>query len=345
MTKHLPPGPLMLDLQGLTVESEEIYKLRHPGVGGVILFSRNFESPDQVKELIREIRNIRGRELLIAVDQEGGRVQRFQEGFTRLPAASSFTSSHSADREAMLKVVNSAGWLMAAELLAVGVDFSFAPVLDVDCGISTIIGDRSFATEPELVSDCASSFRQGMLSAGMAAVGKHFPGHGGVALDSHLDLPVDDREFDELAARDLVPFKRLINEGLEGIMPAHIVYSRVDQNPAGFSKYWIKQVLRSDLGFDGVIFSDDLSMSGAEFAGSYADRLKFAMQAGCDMILICNQPEAAEDVLDLAAEYRSEEGQRRLLKMRSRAVFDGSDIKQMAQWHRSVDSIRSMAKS
>lgn len=344
MTKNLPLGPLMLDLQGLAVESEEINKLRHPGVGGVILFSRNYESSDQITELIREVRGIRGDEFLIAVDQEGGRVQRFQEGFTRLPPAAFYAQAYPDNHRQVLKLAESTGWLMAAELLATGVDFSFAPVLDVDCGISTIIGDRSFARQPKTVADCASAFRRGMANAGMAAVGKHFPGHGGVVHDSHLTLPVDDREFDELNARDLVPFRRLIGEGLEGVMPAHVVYSRIDRQPAGFSDYWIKQVLRGDLGFDGVIFSDDLSMSGAEVVGSYADRVTTAMAAGCDMVLVCNQPEAAGSILDLVASYRCPESQHRLLRMRGCPVFDGKGLKQLAQWGNSVQSIQEMVK-
>ncbi|MGH8549447.1 MAG: beta-N-acetylhexosaminidase [Methylococcales bacterium] len=333
------PGPLMLDLRGLAVEAREIHILRHPGVGGVILFSRNYESPEQVGELVREIRGIRGREFLVAVDQEGGRVQRFRKGFTRLPAACRYAEVYPDQPEGARKLAESAGWLMAVEVLATGADFSFAPVLDVDCGISTIIGDRAFGRLADRVAEYASAFRRGMRDAGMAAVGKHFPGHGSVALDSHLALPVDDRDFDELAARDLIPFRRLVGEGLEGIMPAHVVYSRIDQRPAGFSEYWIGKVLRGDLGFDGAVFSDDLSMSGAETAGSYADRVSTALEAGCDMVLICNQPEAAESVLDLAAGHGSPERRRRLLKMCGHPAFDGTELKKSARWLSVVESI------
>ncbi|MCI0667022.1 MAG: beta-N-acetylhexosaminidase [Methylococcaceae bacterium] len=336
------PGPLMLDLRGLAVEAREIHKLRHPGVGGVILFSRNYESLEQLASLVREIRELRGHAFLIAVDQEGGRVQRFLNGFTRLPAACRYGEVVSDKPEAVLKLAESAGWLMAAEVLASGVDFSFAPVLDVDCGISTIIGDRSFATQPDLVADYASAFRRGMRAAGMAAVGKHFPGHGGVALDSHSALPVDDRGFDELSARDLVPFRRLIREGLEGIMPAHVVYRRIDDKPAGFSEYWIGKVLRGDLGFDGVVFSDDLSMSGAEYAGSYDHRVKSALDAGCDMVLICNQPDGAESVLDVVAAYPSVERGRRLLKMCGHPTFDAINLKKSEQWRSAVQSIQKL---
>ncbi|MGH8477538.1 MAG: beta-N-acetylhexosaminidase [Methylococcales bacterium] len=345
MTHKLPPGSLMLDLRGLAVEAGEFHKLRHPGAGGVILFSRNFESPEQVADLVREIRAIRGHDFLIAVDQEGGRVQRFRNGFTLLPAACRYAEMHPDQQGAALKLAESAGWLMAAEVLATGIDFSFAPVLDVDCGISSIIGDRAFGGQPDLVADYASAFRRGMRTAGMAAVGKHFPGHGGVATDSHLALPVDDRSFDELAGRDLLPFRRLIGEGIEGIMPAHVVYSRIDEKPAGFSRYWIKQVLRGDLGFDGVVFSDDLSMSGAEFAGSYADRVKNALEAGCDIVLICNQPEAAESVLDLVAGLGSPspESRSRLLKMCADPAFDGCGLKKSRQWQTAMQSIQKVA--
>lgn len=332
----------MLDLQGFAVETREIHKLRHPGVGGVILFSRNYESHDQLKDLVREIRELRGSEFLIAVDQEGGRVQRFRNGFTRLPAACRYAEGCRDRPRDALKLAETAGWLMAAELLSTGVDLSFAPVLDVDCGISTIIGDRAFSTEPAIVADYASAFRCGMRSAGMAAVGKHFPGHGGVALDSHLALPVDDRGFAELAGRDLVPFRRLIREGLEGIMPAHIVYTRIDARPAGFSDYWIGQVLRADLGFDGMVFSDDLSMSGAGYAGSWGDRVKAALAAGCDMVLICNQPDAAESVLELAARYPSLSRRRRLLNLCGHPNFDPADLKTSPRWRSAVQSLQTL---
>jgi beta-N-acetylhexosaminidase len=332
----------MLDLQGLVVDTAEIEKLRHPGVGGVILFSRNCDSVEQLRDLVRQIRDIRGKDFLIAVDQEGGRVQRFRNGFTRLPAACRYAEFHPNQIRDGQHLAEMAGWLMAAEVLAAGVDFSFAPVLDVDCGVSTIIGDRAFAQRADLAANYASAFRKGMRAAGMAAVGKHFPGHGGIAPDSHLTLPVDDRSFAELAARDLAPFRRLIGEGIEGIMPAHIVFSRVDERPAGFSPYWIGTVLRRGFGFDGAVFSDDLSMSGAGYAGSYAERVKAALAAGCDMILICNQPEAAESVLDLAAANGSHERCRRILKMRGRPAFDQNNLKKSARWRCAVDSIQKM---
>ena len=248
MTKQ-PFGAIMLDVAGLALTEHEREILNHPNTGAVILFSRNYDNPEQVTELINSIRAARNGDILIAVDQEGGRVQRFRNGFTRLPPASYYANKP--------ELAEHAGWLMAMELLAVGVDFSFAPVLDIDCGVSEIIGNRSFSTDVDLATQLSSSFRKGMKSAGMAATGKHFPGHGAVALDSHLTLPVDDRDLDTIRAKDLQPFKRLIDEGLEAIMPAHVVYSKVDPNPAGFSAFWLQQILRGELDFNGTIFSDD----------------------------------------------------------------------------------------
>ena len=290
MKKQYPIGPVMLDVAGLSLTQQEQEKLNHPNTGAVILFSRNYQNPEQVAQLITSIRAARNGDILIAVDQEGGRVQRFQNGFTRLPPASWYSNTP--------ELAESAGWLMATELLSVGVDFSFAPVLDIDCGISQIIGDRSFSSDPDLATQLASLFRKGMHTAGMAATGKHFPGHGAVALDSHLTLPIDTRDLDSMRAKDFLPFIQLIKDGLEGIMPAHVLYPNIDPNPAGFSAFWIQQILRQELKFKGTVFSDDLSMAGAATAGDYPDRARLAQEAGCDMLLVCNNPVAAEQVLD-----------------------------------------------
>ncbi|MCX7102700.1 MAG: beta-N-acetylhexosaminidase, partial [Methylobacter sp.] len=279
MNSNLPIGPIMLDVAGLTLAPEEMEKLNHPNTGAVILFSRNYQDPEQVNQLINSLRAARNGKLLIAVDQEGGRVQRFQQGYTRLPPASHYAQ--------VPELAESAGWLMAAELLTDGVDFSFAPVLDIDCGVSEIIGNRSFSDDPVLATRFSSQFRKGMNAAGMAATGKHFPGHGAVALDSHLTLPIDERDLDSIRAKDLLPFKQLIEEGLEGIMPAHVVYSKIDSNPAGFSPFWIQEILRKELKFNGTVFSDDLSMEGAASVGDFPERARLAQLAGCDMILVC----------------------------------------------------------
>jgi beta-N-acetylhexosaminidase len=331
MTTHPSLGPVMLDVEGLTLAAHEIDKIRHSNTGAVILFARNYDSPEQVTELIASIRNARGGAILIAVDQEGGRVQRFQSGFTRLPPASRYQEKP--------ELAEAAGWLMASELLAVGVDFSFAPVLDVDCGISQVIGNRSFSTDPELAAELASSFRKGMRTAGMAATGKHFPGHGAVAPDSHLALPVDERGLDSIRSKDLLPFKRLIAEGLEGIMPAHVVFAAADDRPAGFSPFWIRQVLRKELQFDGAVFSDDLSMAGASWAGGYPERAEAALAAGCDMVLVCNKPEAAEQVLDALPINTDPVRERRLAAMRGRTQFNREQLLNSVQWRQISEQI------
>lgn len=307
-------GPVMIDVEGYTLSSAEQQNINHPNTGAVILFSRNYSDPEQISKLISSIRLARDGDILIAVDQEGGRVQRFQTGFTRLPAVATFSD--------VPELAETAGWLMAAELLAVGVDFSFAPVLDIDCGVSEIIGDRSFSQNQKLATQLASRFRKGMNSAGMAATGKHFPGHGAVALDSHLTLPVDERDLETIRQKDMSPFKQLIAEGLEGIMPAHVVYPEVDTLPAGFSAKWIQQILRKELNFNGAIFSDDLSMEGAASIGDFSERARLALHAGCDMVLVCNDPTAAEQVLSSIPITQDDLRETRLRQMRGK--FDGN---------------------
>ncbi len=326
MTTNLPIGPIMLDVAGLTLAQDEKEKLNHPNTGAVILFSRNYQNPEQVTELINSIRAARHGDILIAVDQEGGRVQRFQQGFIRLPPASCYIQNP--------ELAEPAGWLMAAELLAVGVDFSFAPVLDIDCGVSEIIGNRSFSTDAMLATRLSSSFRKGMNEAGMAATGKHFPGHGAVALDSHLTLPVDERDLDAIRSKDLLPFKQLIEEGLEGIMPAHVVYPNIDPNPAGFSPFWIQQILRKELNFNGTVFSDDLSMEGAASVGDFPERARLAQLAGCDMILVCNNPTAAEQVLDTLPITQDTVREQRLNRMQGKPQMNREQLMQTEKWHK-----------
>jgi len=324
MTTTLPIGPIMLDVAGLTLTQAEKEKINHPNTGAVILFSRNYQNPEQVTELINAIRAARNGDILIAVDQEGGRVQRFQQGFTRLPPASSYAQSP--------ELAEPAGWLMAAELLAVGVDFSFAPVLDIDCGVSEIIGNRSFSTDPALATRLSSLFRKGMNEAGMAATGKHFPGHGAVALDSHLTLPIDERDMNSIRTKDLIPFKQLIAEGLEGIMPAHVVYPKIAPNPAGFSPFWIQQILRKELNFNGTVFSDDLSMEGAASVGDFPERARLAQHAGCDMILVCNNPTAAEQVLDALPINHDPVRAQRLSRMQGNPQMNREQLMQSEKW-------------
>ncbi len=327
-------GPVMIDVEGFTLTTAEKQKINHPNTGAVILFSRNYSSPEQIEKLITEIRYARNGNILIAVDQEGGRVQRFKTGFTRLPPASSYAESP--------KLAESAGWLMAAELLAVGVDFSFAPVLDIDCGVSEIIGNRSFSQDSTVATQLASHFRKGMNKAGMAATGKHFPGHGAVALDSHLTLPVDNRDLSAIREKDFQPFKQLITEGLEAIMPAHVVYPKVDSLPAGFSSKWIQNFLRTELNFKGVVFSDDLSMEGAASIGDFTQRAKLAMEAGCDMVLVCNNPTATEEVLASIPISTNTLREQRLKSMVGKPRFSRQQLMQSDKWLKISTKINSI---
>ncbi len=312
-------GPVMLDLDGLEISPEEKELLCHPLVGGIILFSRNYESVEQLRHLVGEIHLLRTPRLLIAVDHEGGRVQRFRDGFSRLPALGSLGRLYESNRARSRRLCELAGWLMAAELRAVGIDFSFAPVLDVDHGISEVIGDRAFHQNPDVVAELAHAYMKGMQEAGMAATGKHFPGHGGVEADSHVAIPVDERSYNDIYAHDIIPFKKLIQHGLAAIMPAHVIYPNVDRNPAGFSPFWLKEVLRKRLRFEGVVFSDDLDMQGASAIGnSHAERAQLALQAGCDMVLICNNRTAAIEILEQLGEINDPVSHLRLARMHGR---------------------------
>lgn len=287
-------GPLMLDLEGSRLLPHEAQWVQQPEVGGVILFARNIENAPQVRALAAELKRLRP-ELLLAVDQEGGRVQRLREGFTPLPPMAELGELYQNHPLLALASAQWLGALMAAEVRQVGLDFSFAPVLDIAYGQSQVIGDRAFAADPDQVIALAGAFIEGMQSLGMAATGKHFPGHGYVAGDSHLELPVDERALDEIERSCLRPFQALASR-LQGIMPAHVVYTQVDDQPAGFSRYWL-DLLRQSLGFTGTIFSDDLGMAGAAMAGDFAARADQALAAGCDMVLVCNDPAGAEQVL------------------------------------------------
>ena len=296
-SRQIPLGPVMLDVAGIELTSDDRKRLTHPQVGGVILFSRNYESPQQLERLTQEIHAMRQPPLLIAVDQEGGRVQRLREGFTALPAMRELGVIWDSDQTQAKWLAQQVGYVLAAELRAHGVDLSFSPVLDVDHGNSSVIGDRAFHSHPAAISTLALGLIRGLKQGGMSSVGKHFPGHGHVKADSHHELPVDERPYAAIEASDLKPFRRLIENGLGGIMPAHVVYSAVDSRPAGFSHIWLKKILRAELGFDGMIFSDDLSMAGAGGAGNIIERATAALTAGCDMILVCNNPQSADELL------------------------------------------------
>lgn len=325
-------GPLMIDVEGTDLSEAERALLQHSMVGGLILFTRNFESINQLQTLISDIRCLNPT-ILIAVDHEGGRVQRFREGFSQLPAMSELGLLYQSDEIQALTIARELGWLMAAELLALDIDISFAPILDRDHGISEVIGDRAFASDLPSIMRLTESFIKGMKDAGMAATGKHFPGHGAVEADSHVAIPVDDRDFDEISHEDMAVFKALVLKGIDAMMPAHVIYPQVDSQPAGFSSVWLQQILRQQLGFDGVIFSDDLGMEGATVAGSFANRAKLALAAGCDMVLVCNDRKGALEVLEFLEQYPPQKNTRiaRMRANKSRTITI-NDLQKSPRW-------------
>jgi len=295
---EMAPGPVMVDVEGFSLTDHERQRLRHPLVGGVILFARNFSDRNQLASLCDEIHTARDEPLLIAVDHEGGRVQRFRtDGFTAIPTMRSLGRLWDVEPQRALRAASDAGYILAAELRASGVDLSFTPVLDLDYGPSQVIGDRSFHADPQAVTALARGLIQGLNIAGMAACGKHFPGHGAVAADSHHAIPIDQRQRKEIIQADAAPYRWLGDLVLPSVMPAHVIYPEVDAQPAGFSTVWIQQILRGEMGYDGVIFSDDLTMEGATVAGDILARARAALHAGCDMVLVCNRPDLADDLL------------------------------------------------
>jgi beta-N-acetylhexosaminidase len=306
----------MLDLLGHHLTDAERARLIHPLAGGVILFQRNYASPAQIADLCADIRALRTPELLIAVDHEGGRVQRFREGYTPIPAMAELGVLWDLDRSVACHRAEAAGFVIATELTASGLDFSFTPVLDIDFGRNRAIGTRAFHRDPEAVGELASALISGLTRGGAAAVGKHFPGHGFAGEDSHVEIPLDPRTLSEIRAMDLAPYGRLVRQ-LGAVMPAHVIYPEVDRMPAGFSRIWLQDVLRNEIGFDGLIFSDDLSMEGAAFAGGIVERANAAISAGCDMVLVCNRPDFAEQLLDGLSWSAAPSREARLALMRS----------------------------
>ncbi len=339
-------GPVMLDVLGKQLTPADEARLRHPLVGGVILFARNYESPSQLCELTAAIRAVRTPPLLIAVDHEGGRVQRFREGFTKIPPMRELGKVWDEHPQRARHLAQQVGYVLASELRACGVDFSFTPVLDMDYGQSSVIGDRAFHSDPEAIAELAHSLLLGLKQGGMHTVGKHFPGHGHVQADSHLEIPVDEREFVDIEMADIVPFRQMIDYGLSAVMPAHVIYPKVDSRPAGFSPVWLKHVLRGQLGFEGVIFSDDLSMEGATVAGGIVQRAEAALNAGCDMVLVCNRPESADELLRGLRWEMPAASKARLVQMRGRAHPDTLvALHEQPQFLKALHEISAIGKS
>lgn len=332
-------GRLMMDIDGTSLSSVDRDLISNSQVGGLILFERNFSSKDQIADLCSQIKGIKNN-ILIAVDQEGGRVQRFKDGFTILPSMQSL--SDYAAKSSNKEIFKEVGWLMAAELLAAGIDISFAPVLDVDRNTSSIIGNRSFSDEPSNVSRIAKEFISGMNEAGMQATGKHFPGHGGIFEDSHLLQPQDKRSLDELIKHDLVPFIDL-KDDMGGIMCAHILFSEVDELSAGFSSFWIKEILRNRIGFKGVIFSDDLTMKGAG-ENSYAERVDLSLSAGCDMVLICNNRDGVFEAIEYM-EKKEISGSHNITSMLSQSNISWKDLYSSNRRSKIREDLTNLARS
>jgi beta-N-acetylhexosaminidase len=314
-------GPLMVDVAGKQLTTEDRELLRHPLVGSVILFTRNYEDPDQLDALVADIRGLRSSPLLVAVDHEGGRVQRFRTGFSVIPPARRVGLEYDLDPKQGLALAKAMGWLMAAELRAFGIDFSFAPCVDLDFGVSEIIGDRAYHADAENVARLALAVMQGMRQAGMAATAKHFPGHGAVVADSHLALPVDRRDLVDLAA-DMLPYRRLIPNDLAAVMMGHVLFPAVDSVPASFSRRWVTEILRGELDFRGVVFADDLTMEGATVMGGVVARAEAALEAGCDVLPVCNRRASVVELLDGLRHKPGPASQLRILRMRGREAAD-----------------------
>lgn len=329
----------MIDVAGTVPTDEERERLRHPAAGAVILFARNYENPEQLKTLTEEIERLREPALPICVDHEGGRVQRFREGFTAIAPMRELGRLWDRDRDAAREAARAAAYIIGAELGAHGVDFSFAPVLDLDYGSCAAIGDRALHFDPNAVGALGASIVQGLADAGMAAVGKHFPGHGFAPLDSHVDVPRDERPLNEVLRKDVLPYRAAMAAGLAAVMPAHVIYTQVDSEPAGYSKFWLQEVLRGKLGFDGLIFSDDLSMVGASTAGGIPGRARAALAAGCDMVLLCNDPQGQEKLLESLGDL-SLASPERLERMRKKG---GRDLRKSVAYREAQDRMSCLA--
>ena len=330
----------MLDVEGLSLSSADRVLLREPAVGGVILFSRNYESSTQLADLVAEIRTLRSPPLLIAVDHEGGRVQRFREGFTKIPPMRKLGHHYETDSADALVLAKTIGWIIGAELRAMGIDLSFAPCVDLDWGVSEVIGDRAFHRKPDVVAELAGAFCHGLRDTGMVAVAKHFPGHGAVVADSHKRLPIDRREFSAVLD-DMQPYEVLTRQRAIGaVMMAHVVFAETDPLPAGFSSYWIGDQLRSQLGFDGAVFCDDLSMEAAAGYGSVPKRASLALAAGCDMVLVCNNRRAASATVASLDDYSKPTSLVRLARLHGTDNALRKSLLASDEWLQATDRLR-----
>jgi len=336
---RLPPGPVVVDVLGPVLADEDRVRLRHPAAGGVILFSRNYESPEQLKLLVEEIERVREPALPVGVDHEGGRVQRFRDGFTAIPPMRELGRLWDRDRAAAREAAEAAAYVMGAELGAHGVDFSFAPVLDLDYGTSTVIGDRALHFDPAAVGALGACIVRGFAQAGVAAVAKHFPGHGFAAADSHIAVPRDERPLSDLLRKDMLPYRAVIEAGLAGVMPAHVIYPEVDAEPAGYSRVWLQDHLRGKLGFDGLVFSDDLSMEGAAVAGGPPQRARAALSAGCDMVLLCNDPHGLDALLESLKDVKLVKPER-LERMRKQG---GRDLRKSVAYREAQEKLQALS--
>ncbi|WP_373017046.1 beta-N-acetylhexosaminidase [Thiomicrorhabdus sp.] len=343
--KAMSLGSVMVDIEGTILQPHEAERLLDPLVAGVILFSRNFESVEQLKALTASIHALRHPRLLIAVDHEGGRVQRFRSGFTKIPPMRVLGQLHEQNPQQSYDAAEKIGWLLATELLSVGVDFSFAPVLDLDYGGSKVIGDRAFAMNPVTVGQLGFHLMAGMRKAGMASVAKHFPGHGFIEADTHTETAVDDRPFAEIQQKDMQPFLTLIENGVDAVMPAHVIYSKVDALPAGFSSHWLQTVLRKQCHFEGAIISDDMSMRAAVEFGSAPERVLKALQAGCDLVLVCNDPMAADEVLTKVNWHAGPLSHARLIRLHAHERADYLKLPYHPLWQAAVAVIDGLNQS
>jgi beta-N-acetylhexosaminidase len=332
----------MISLRGTAIEPDERVWLASPLVGGVILFTRNFLNLEQIARLVADIHAVRSPPLLVAVDQEGGRVQRFGEPFMRLPAARLLGYLYDENPEAADRAAHALAWVMATELRAVGVDLSFAPVVDLDLGLAAVIGDRAMHRDPDVVSRLALSFQSGALAGGMAITAKHFPTHAGATADSHLEVAVDRRAYGELL-EDLVPYRRLIEGGLHGIMAGHVIFPELDPLPASLSPWWIESQLRGELGFHGAAISDDLGMAGAAVSGGLPERTRRALEAGCDLVLLCNVPEEIPAVLSALAGYVDPASQLRLMRLRGTRRRSWEELRATPEWLEARDTLTELA--